>query len=114
LPLLLKFENKLVNLSRADGVETSRRFVKQQNLWIQSQSARQAHALLHSPGDIGRHLVEVAFHPHLGQQLLDSVAPLRLRHFPAMVIKRERYILANSKGVVERRTLKQETYLLPD
>jgi hypothetical protein len=78
------------------------------------QRTRQAHALLHSAGDIGRHLIEIAVHAHLGQQLPYPVGPLGPGHVSAMVFKGKRHVLRDSERIVERRLLKQETHLLSD
>src|SRR5271169_6361104 len=45
---LLKLENQIVDLSGTDGIETGGGLVKQQNIWIQNQSPRQADSLLHA------------------------------------------------------------------
>src|SRR5580658_2005422 len=110
----LEFENQFVDFSRADRIQTSRRFVEKKNLRLQRQRARQANALLHSTGDVGGHLVDRAFQSHLGKQLLYAIQLFRAPHLPAMMVEWKGHILADGERIVERRVLKEEAHLLPE
>ena len=68
---LLQLENQLINLAGGNRIESRRGFIQQQDVGVESQRPRQPHSLLHAAGNIGRHLLKIAFHPHTLQQFLE-------------------------------------------
>ena len=110
----LQLENQVVNLRGTDRIETSSRFIEQKNVRLQSQCTSKANALLHAARNIRRQFIQMAFHPHLGQQLPCPVALHGFRHFLSMMLKRKHYILLNGQRVVQRRMLKRKSHLQTD
>src|SRR3989442_1488420 len=82
-------EQQLLHHQTRLGVERAEGLVHQQHLRLHHEHARDAHALLHSAGELRRVVGREAFEPHLREQRVDP-GPVHLgRHAPRLRAERD-------------------------
>ena len=70
--------------------------IEQQDAGLERQRPRQSHALLHSTGNIGGHLLQVALHAHAREQFADAIPPVGRRQ-SCVAPQRKRYVFFNGQ-----------------
>ncbi|CAN93297.1 hypothetical protein predicted by Glimmer/Critica [Sorangium cellulosum So ce56] len=97
--------DQIVDHPARQRIEPAGRLVVDEDLGLQHQRARQAHALALPAGQLRRHPVLLVLEAERVQHAHDLVADVPLRHVLPVLAQRERHVVEDRQRVEQRRVL---------